>query len=288
MTRGRIVVDLGDDPKDAPVNALQAFGKGAFLGLYVTGQILCNVITILAFVGTINGLLTWIGRGFGIHQLTLQLVLRYVFYPLTFLTGTSAVCPGLLRPYPLLSLISRTPTGVPRAEILRVSELLATKLIESEIVAYQELQVMMASSDPLSKRGFTIASYALCSFANLSSLGIQIGVLSVLAPSRTRLIARIGPSAMICGFISTLQTAGIACVSCYSSRSRLADPWVIISLPCTLVVVCSSDNWFSRRMCCLSTSEVPVWYILTFVYLSYAFGGQPGLYTLNSCHFLSF
>ena len=246
MTRGRIVVDHGDDPKDAPVNALQAFGKGAFLGLYVTGQILCNVITILAFVGTINGLLTWIGRGFGIHQLTLQLVLRYVFYPLTFLTGTSAVCPGLLRPYPLLSLISRTSTGVPRAEILRVSELLATKLIESEIVAYQELQVMMASSDPLSKRGFTIASYALCSFANLTSLGIQIGVLSVLAPSRTRLIARIGPSAVICGFISTLQTAGIACVSFYLSRSRLADPWVIISLPCTLAVVCSSDNWFSR------------------------------------------
>ena len=104
---------------------------------------------------------------------------------------------------------------MPRAEILRVSELLATKLIESEIVAYQELQVMMASGDPLSKRGFTIASYALCSFANLSSLGIQIGVLSVLAPSRTRLIARIGPSAVICGFISTLQTAGIACVYFY-------------------------------------------------------------------------
>lgn len=90
VTRGRVVVDLGEDPKDAPVNALQAIGKGAVLGLVICGQILCNVITILAFVGTINGLLTWIGRGFGIHQLTLQLVLRYVFYPLTFLTGTSA------------------------------------------------------------------------------------------------------------------------------------------------------------------------------------------------------
>jgi len=186
VTRGRVVVDLGDDPKDAPVSALQALGKGAVLGLFVCGQILCNAIAILAFIGTINGLLTWIGRGFGIHQLTLQFLLRYVFYPLTFLTG------------------------VPRAEILRVSELLATKLIESEIFAYGDLQVMMASSDPLSKRGFTIASYALCSFANLTSLGIQIGVLSALAPSRTRLISRIGPSAMICGFISTLQAAGIA------------------------------------------------------------------------------
>jgi CNT family concentrative nucleoside transporter len=46
------------------------------------------VIAILSLVAMINGLLTWIGRGFGIHQLTLQLVLRYVFYPITFLLGT--------------------------------------------------------------------------------------------------------------------------------------------------------------------------------------------------------
>jgi CNT family concentrative nucleoside transporter len=71
----------------------------------------------------------------------------------------------------------------------------------------------MASPDALSKRGFTVASYALCGFANLGSLGIQIGVLSALAPSRTRVIARVAPSAMIAGFISTLQAAGIACVS---------------------------------------------------------------------------
>ena len=95
---------------------------------------------------------------------------------------------------------------------MRVSELFATKFVANEIAAYLELQALMASSDPLSKRGFTIASYALCGFANLGSLAIQMGVLSAIAPSRTRLIARIGPSAMICGFISTLQAAGIACV----------------------------------------------------------------------------
>ncbi|KAH9055430.1 Na+ dependent nucleoside transporter C-terminus-domain-containing protein [Lactarius vividus] len=192
VTRGRVIVDRGEDPKDAPVNALHAFAKGAVFGLVVAGQILCNVLTLLSLVGTINGLLTWIGRGFGIHHLTLQLVLRYVFYPVTFLIG------------------------VPRSEILRVSELLATKLVENEFAAYLDLKALMSSSDALSTRGFTIASYALCGFANLGSLGIQIGVLSALAPSRTRLIARIGPSAMICGFISTLQAAGIACVSHYS------------------------------------------------------------------------
>jgi concentrative nucleoside transporter, CNT family len=88
VTRGRVVVDRGEDAvKDAPVNALHAFAKGAIFGLVVAGQILCNVLTILSLVATINGLLTWIGRGFGIHHLTLQLVLRYVFYPITFFLG---------------------------------------------------------------------------------------------------------------------------------------------------------------------------------------------------------
>ena len=72
------------------------------------------------------------------------------------------------------------------------------------------LKAITASDDPLSDRAYTIASYALCGFANLGSLGIQIGVLSALAPSRAKIIARIAGSAMICGFISTLQAAGIA------------------------------------------------------------------------------
>jgi len=185
VTRGRIIVDRGVD-KDPAVNVLHALAKGALSGLIMAGQVLCNVVTILSVVATINGLLTWIGRGFGIHALTLQLVLRYVFYPATFFIG------------------------VPRAEILRVSELLATKLVENELAAYASLRALMASGEALSPRGFTIASYALCGFANFGSLGIQIGVLSALAPSRGRVVARIGPSAMICGFLSTLQAAGIA------------------------------------------------------------------------------
>jgi len=95
---------------------------------------------------------------------------------------------------------------------MRVSELLATKLVANEFVAYLQLQQLMASPDALSKRGFTIASYALCGFANMTSLAIEIGVVSALAPSQTRLVARIGPSAVVCGFLSTLQAAGIACV----------------------------------------------------------------------------
>lgn len=132
----------------------------------------------------INGLLTWVGRGFGIHNLTLQLVIGYLFYPVTFFLG------------------------VPRAEILTVSHFFATKLVANEFAAYLQLQSLMKTA-PLSFRAYTICSYGLCGFANLGSLGIQIGVLGALAPSRSKVIARIAFSAMVCGFLSTLQTAGI-------------------------------------------------------------------------------
>jgi CNT family concentrative nucleoside transporter len=65
-----------------------------------------------------------------------------------------------------------------------------------------ELQSIMASDNPLSYRAWIIAQYSLCGFANLGSVGIQIGVLSALAPSRAKIIARVAFSAMICGFIS--------------------------------------------------------------------------------------
>ncbi|KAH7888642.1 Na+ dependent nucleoside transporter C-terminus-domain-containing protein [Phlebopus sp. FC_14] len=186
-TRGRVVIDRGkEDEERRPVNALHAFSLGGLFGLKVVGQILTNVLIILSLVACINGILTWVGRGFGIHHLTLQLILGYIGYPVAFFLG------------------------VPSAEILRVSQLLATKLIENEFAAYVELQSIQNSSNPLSPRAFTIASYSLCGFANLGSLGIQIGVLSALAPSQGKVIARSATSAMICGFISTLQTAGIA------------------------------------------------------------------------------
>jgi len=104
-----------------------------------------------------------------------------------------------------------------------VSGLLATKLVANKLVAYVELQRLMASPDALSKRGFAIASYALCGFANITSLAIEIGVVFALAPSRTRLVARIGPSAVICGFLSTLQAAGITCVVVLTILSSSPD-----------------------------------------------------------------
>jgi CNT family concentrative nucleoside transporter len=82
--------------------------------------------------------------------------------------------------------------------------------LSAEPSSTPDLKAIQASGTPFSPRAYTIVTYALCGFANLGSLGIQIGVLGALAPSRGKIIARIATSAMICGFISTLQTAGIA------------------------------------------------------------------------------
>lgn len=125
-----------------------------------------NVLTVLAGVYAVNGLLTWIGRGFGIHALTIQLVLGYIFYPVSFFMG------------------------VPTGEILRVSQLLGTKLVANEFVAYtglchsiivfllelihvKDLHGIMTSSEPLSERAFVVASYALCGFANLGTSNLR-------------------------------------------------------------------------------------------------------------------
>jgi len=185
LTHGRVVVDRGEE-KNPPANALHAFSQGAVFGLVVAGLILCNLLTILSLVSAINGLLTWIGKGFGIHHLTLELVLGYVFYPVTFFLG------------------------VPRAEILRVSQLLGLKLVANEFSAYLALQEIMAGANPLSHRAWIITQYSLCGFANLGSVGIQIGVLSAMAPSKAKVISRLALSAMFCGFMATLQTAAIA------------------------------------------------------------------------------
>lgn len=99
-----------------------------------------DVITSLTFCQhSVNSLLTWIGLGIGLNQLTLQLILGYVFYPLAFLIG------------------------IPRAELLPVARLLATKFVANELVAYTELQTLMKTDAALSARAYTITTYVLFS-----------------------------------------------------------------------------------------------------------------------------
>jgi CNT family concentrative nucleoside transporter len=119
--------------------------------------------------------------------LTLELILGYLFYPVAFLLG------------------------VPRAngDLLKVSRLIGIKIIENEFVAYSKLQ-SEAQYATLSLRSRLIATYSLCGFGNLGSLGTQIGVLSQIAPGRSGDVSRLAISALISGIISTLTSASIA------------------------------------------------------------------------------
>jgi len=186
MTKGKIVVTR--EGQDA-ANALHAFSNGAYFGLRVAGLIFCNVLTILALVYTINGLLAYVGSSFNITEsanrgpLSLELIFSYLFYPISWLMG------------------------VPKQDLLKVSSLLGTKLVANEFVAYQRLQTLRPD---MTERGFNIAVYALCGFANLGSLGIQIGVLSALGPKRKSVIASTALSALACGYLATLTSATIA------------------------------------------------------------------------------
>ncbi|KAK3698652.1 hypothetical protein LTR37_016881 [Vermiconidia calcicola] len=187
LTAGRVVVPEDESHKAA--NFLHAFANGAWLGLKIAGMIMTTLLCIIAFVGLVNGLLTWFGRYLnlnGEYDLTLQLILSYVFYPVAFLLG------------------------VPRGpDLLKVGKLLGTKVIVNEFVAYD-----MLANDPefqsLSPRSMLIATYSICGFGNIGSLGTQIGVLSQLAPGRSGDVSRLAISALITGILATLSSASIA------------------------------------------------------------------------------
>lgn len=175
-----------DSEHKKPKNVLQAFSEGATLGLYTAATMLVQCMCIIALVALINGILTWFGRFWNIGALTLDLIFAYIFYPLTFLLG------------------------VPRNEIFTISKLIATKFIQNEYVAY----TMLRSESPyteLSDRGTLIATYALCGFANLGSVGITLGVLNTLSKGkRAADIARTIISALISGFIATMMSAAVS------------------------------------------------------------------------------
>lgn len=183
LTSGRVVVP--DDEEHRAANALHAFANGAWLGLKIAGMIVATLLCIIAFVGLCNGLLTWWGSYWGIEALTIQFILGYLFYPVSWLLG------------------------VPNQDLLKVGELIGQKIIINEFAAFGALK-----SDPryadLTKRAQLIATYACCGFGNIGSLGTQIGVLSQIAPGRSGDVSKVAVSALVAGIISTLTSASVA------------------------------------------------------------------------------
>ncbi|KAL5337882.1 Na+ dependent nucleoside transporter C-terminus-domain-containing protein [Aspergillus crustosus] len=187
LTAGRVVIP--DDSEDRPSNLLDAFAKGAWLGVKIAGMIAATLLCIISLIGLIDGLLTWWGRYLNINDptLTLDLIVGYICYPIAFLLG-----------------VSREGD-----DLLNVGKLIGLKLVANEFVAYDALQTQEQFAS-LSTRSRLIATYALCGFANIGSLGNQIGVLAQLAPSRSGDVSRVAVSAMLTGAISTFTSATIA------------------------------------------------------------------------------
>lgn len=186
LTSGRCVIP--DDDEHRAANSLHAFANGAWLGLKIAGMILATLLCIIALLALTNGLLTWWGRFLNINDppLTVELIMGYICYPIAFLLG------------------------VPRnGDLLKVGKLIGVKLIANEFYAYDLLQHNPEYAD-LSPRSRLIATYALCGFANIGSLGTQIGVLSQIAPARSGDVSRLALSALIAGALSTLTSASIA------------------------------------------------------------------------------
>lgn len=169
---------------DKPANALHAAGGGAATGMNIALLMCANLISLLALLYTVNAFLTWLGNFLTIHELTLQLITGYIFVPVAWLMG------------------------VDDKDVVAVGQLLATKVWANEFVAYQAL--MTEYTGVLSARSALVVTYALCGFANLGSVGMQIGVLSTLAPKRSGDIARVAVSACVCGAFSTWISAAVA------------------------------------------------------------------------------
>lgn len=194
LTAGRVVIP--DDSEHRAANALHAFANGAWLGLKIAGMIVATLLCIIALLGLVDGLLTWWGRYLnltGDYDLTLELLLGYICYPIAFLLG-----------------VSREGN-----DLLLVGRLIGIKVIANEFVAYSTLTDTTAANyattyGALTPRSRLIATYALCGFGNIGSLGTQIGVLSQIAPGRSGDVSRLAVSALISGIISTLTSAAIA------------------------------------------------------------------------------
>jgi concentrative nucleoside transporter, CNT family len=164
------------------VNVIDAVGRGTGEGLHLALNVGAMLISFLALVALLNAGLGLIGQAIG-FELSLQLILGWVFAPIAW------------------------ALGVPWTDASTVGNLLGTRMVLNEFVAYSQLGPLKATLDP---KSFTIATFALCGFANFSSIGIQIGGIGALAPERRHDLARLGLRAMLAGTFANFLTATIA------------------------------------------------------------------------------
>lgn len=173
--------ETGGEPP--PVNIFEAIGNGAATGLKLALNVGAMLLAFVSMVYLINGLLSGIGGWFGIEDLTLQWILGKVFSPVAYLLG------------------------VPWAEAMEAGSLIGQKFVINEFYAYANF-VQIKST--LSAHTQVVVTFALCGFANLSSIAILLGGLGSIVPGRRSDIARLGLRAVIGGTLANLMSAALA------------------------------------------------------------------------------
>jgi len=175
-------VELAEADETKRGNLLGAIAHGTSDGLQLAINVAAMLISFLALIALLNGIMGWVHGYIGWFPGSLQAVLGWLFAPVAWLIG------------------------IPWKDATHIGSLLGIRMVGNELIAYGQLHNLQAQLDP---RSFTIATFALCGFANLSSIGIQIGGIGALAPSRKDDLARLGFRAMLAGTMANLISAAI-------------------------------------------------------------------------------
>ena len=175
------LMTIAEDEK--PANVLDAAAQGASSGMSLAANVGAMLLAFIALIALLNGMLGGIGELFGKDDLSLQLILGYVFAPLAWILG------------------------IPASEVITAGSLIGQKLVLNEFVAYVDF---IGIKETLSAHTQAIITFALCGFANLSSIAILLGGVGSMAPSRRSDIASMGIKAVIAGSLSNFMSAAIA------------------------------------------------------------------------------
>jgi CNT family concentrative nucleoside transporter len=181
-TKGTLKADV----PSPDVNAIDAAARGAGEGLTLALNVGAMLLAFIALIALLNGLIGWGGGLVGWENVSLELILGWVLAPLAWVMG------------------------VPWHDAVEIGSLLGVKTVVNEFVAYLQLATSLQEGAPLDPRSVVIATYALCGFANFSSIAIQIGGIGGIAPARRSDLSRIGMRAMIAGTLASFMTATIA------------------------------------------------------------------------------
>jgi Nucleoside permease len=192
-TMGKVTLEV----KKEHSNIMDAIASGASDGMKISINVIAMLIGVIALIALIDALLGYFGHFLAWTGLSLSVLGLDVDH----LSLKSVV--GSL--FSLLAIVM----GVPPKESMSVGSLMGTKMVINEFVAYSDLSPMIAKGI-LSAKSVVIASFALCGFANFSSVAIQLGGIGAIAPNRKADLARLGLKAMICGTMASYISASLA------------------------------------------------------------------------------